>query len=350
MGLYLLFLLIGILLIPTLLSFARVEETKRDEENAKETGFSTNVLVYLYNKKQVIKIPLEKYVQGVVAAEMPANFHMEALKSQSLIARTYIVNRLIQDHLPDMDKWGEAAKHADVTDTVYHQAYLTDEQLRVKWGEHYKKNLDKINQAVKETAGQIITFQGKPIYAAFFSTSNGKTENSEEYFSKSYPYLRSVDSSWDRFSPKYMSQKVVARSDFIKQLGKMLNKSIAITTFSQEQIRVLGKTSGKRIAKLQIGNQTFTGREIREAFQLASSDFTLKMDRNRIIFTVYGYGHGVGLSQWGANIMAQRGKKMEEIILHYYQGVHISNTDNWKIALLVINRKQVNISQILVRF
>ncbi|SFI65994.1 stage II sporulation protein D [Thermoflavimicrobium dichotomicum] len=322
--LYLLILLGSMLVIPTILAFARSEETIKKQEIVNQKSSSPSVLVYLTKEKRVEKVPLEHYVQGVVAAEMPVDFHLEALKAQALVARTYIIHRLMQGALADMDKWGPLGKSAHVTDTVQHQSYKPEEILRREWGDHFKEKYGKIKKAVQETAGQVITYHGKPIYAAFFSTSNGKTENSEEYFNQYYPYLRSVDSAWDQKSPKFHSQKVITWSDFINQLAKKTNKGKSLSAFSSERsMRILHWTSGRRIAEIQIGNQRFTGRQIREAIQLPSSDFRWKVMGDRIVFTIYGYGHGVGMSQWGANLLAHRGKDVSEIINHYYQGVEI---------------------------
>lgn len=282
------------------------------------------VYVYLSKENRVIQLPLETYLVGVVAAEMPADFHMEALKAQSLAARTYIIRRLKEGKRLDPNEWGQAAKDADVSDTVQHQVYLTDQALQKRWGKEYSWKMKRVRQAVKATEGMIITYNRQPIYAAFFSTSNGWTEDSEDYFQNAYPYLRSVSSEWDRESPKYLHRIKLPISKVVRDLERSTGKPITVEAAARPSwIRVLEKTEGRRIAKVIIGDQIFTGRQVREALQLPSSDFTWKITSDSVLFETRGYGHGVGMSQWGANLMAKRGKKMKEIIEHYYRNVEI---------------------------
>ncbi|MFO7288504.1 MAG: stage II sporulation protein D [Bacillota bacterium] len=286
------------------------------------------VRVFLTGEKRVISVPLERYVRGVVAAEMPADFHLEALKAQALAARTYIVDRLRSGDFSDMETFGEKARGAHVSDSVLHQAYRTDEQLKKTWGERYAAYSSRINRAVLDTRGKILLYEGEPIYAAFFSTSNGHTENSEDVFSKSFPYLRSVPSPWDKDSPRFLNEKTLTLDEFIQKMEKKTGKRIAVAASSGENwIRVLERTSGRRIKTLRIGDQTFTGRQVREALGLSSTDFTWTIDRGRIRFQTKGYGHGVGMSQWGANLLAHQGRSAEEIVRHYYRGVDIGSLD-----------------------
>lgn len=328
----LLSLTILILLIPALLVSLQTDtspepvsaEIRSQGNTSPHADSSLVVRVFLTKEKRVVEVPLESYIRGVIASEMPAHFHPEALKAQALAARTYIVERLMKNDFSDMSRWGEEAKSAVVTDTALHQVYTTDQELRKKWGSEYWKNVRRMDEAVRSTKGQIITYQSKPIYAAFFSTSNGRTENSEDYFTNRYPYLRSVNSAWDRLSPKYQQVHTWEISDFIEKLESETGKRIAMSTSSgQQMIRVLERTPGNRIAEIQIGDRKFTGREVREALQLASTDFSWQIKGKKILIITRGYGHGVGMSQWGANLMAQQGKKVSEIIAHYYKGVKI---------------------------
>lgn len=277
------------------------------------------VYVYLTKEKKIVKYPLEHYVRNVVASEMPADFHIEALKAQALAARTYIVDRLKKSNLSDMKKYG----NAHVTDSVQHQAFQTDEQLQRNWGSKYQEKIENLENAVRQTAGQILTYEGKPIYAAFFSTSNGKTENSEEYFTQSYPYLKSVESPWDRQSPKYERTVSMSIQEMATKLASKGKKQLAIPTLTSGKFIITKRSTGNRVAVMTIGDQKWTGREVREALGLASSDFSWEITGDKITFRTLGFGHGVGMSQWGANLMAQEGKKAEEIVTHYYQGVRI---------------------------
>lgn len=277
------------------------------------------VPIYLTREQRVDQVPLETYVRNVVAAEMPANFEFEALKAQAIASRTYIVKRLI-----DGDSSQVPVQGAIVTDTVAHQAYIGEEQMKMNWGEaDYPTRLDKLNRAVNETAGEVITYQGKPIQASFFSTSNGYTENSEEYWRDYIPYLRSVPSPWDKeLSPKYKETKTMSLQEFFKRIG--VTAVPAAATSGSAGMKVLATTSGHRIKTMSAGGRSFTGREMREKLELNSSHFTWKVNGSRIEITTYGYGHGVGMSQWGANGMAKEGKSAEAILKYYYQGVELS--------------------------
>lgn len=293
-------------------------QVRTDPEIALEAEKKPIIIpVYLTQEKRIERVALEHYVRGVLAAEMPVEFELEALKAQAIAARTYIIRRIAErdfSQVPVQEAW--------VTDTIVHQAYLTDKQLKGKWGLfEYAANMDKLNRAVNETKGMIITYADKPIVASFFSTSNGYTENSEDYWSEYIPYLRSVPSPWDRsISPKYQETVSMNYSDFLGKLG--LSGVTAVSTGNSE-IRIIEKTEGNRIKKVTIGGKIFTGREVREKLGINSSQFTWKRDGSKIEFTTFGYGHGVGMSQWGANGMAKEGKNAAEILTYYYKGVSL---------------------------
>lgn len=314
--------------LPSLLVSLWKEETPEKEEVVAAPLGNENdpvISVFRVEEQRIIEVPLEKYIRGVVAAEMPADFQLEALKAQALAARTYIANRLLTDQGADMGKIDAAAKGAHVSDSVLHQVYESDEQLKKKWGSEYEEKMKKVNQAVHETSGKVILYDGQPIYAAFFSTSNGRTENSEDYFEKAYPYLRSVSSVWDQASPKYTDRKKMTVSDAIQRIEKKTGKKITLPSGTGNNwMRVTKRTAGGQVGKVRIGDQELTGREVREALELASADFSWSVQKETIIFQTRGYGHGVGMSQWGANLMAQEGKSAEEIVKHYYQGVEVA--------------------------
>lgn len=276
------------------------------------------VRVFMTKENRIERIPLETYVQGVVAGEMPIEFEIEALKAQAIAARTYIVRRLALKDDNGMPEAGVGSK-ADVTDTIDHQVYLSLNQLAKKWPkEERKTNTRKLGEAIEQTRGQIITYDGEPIQAVFFSTSNGYTENSEEYWQQAIPYLRSVDSPWDEaISPRYKETVELSLKQFYSKLGAEMKGNKMPT------IRILEKTAGNRIGMITINGTTFSGREVREKLALASSQFTWHMEGDSITITTFGYGHGVGMSQWGANGMAKAGHSAEEIIAHYYSGAKV---------------------------
>lgn len=276
---------------------------------------AVEVAVYRMSNKEIEKVGLERYVVGVVAAEMPAEFELEALKAQALAARTYIVKQLMSDGplgVPD---------GADVTDTVTHQVYKNEADMRKDWKADYDAKLQKIQEAVLATKGQILTYEGAPISTTFFSTSNGYTENSEDYWSNSFPYLRSVESPWDaNESPKFSSQVVMTIAEFEQKLGVKVGAGKNIG-------EIVERTEGHRVAKVNINGKILTGKDIREKLALKSSDFSWVVKGNQIVINTKGYGHGVGMSQYGANGMAKEGKNYEQIVKHYYQGVDITPAD-----------------------
>lgn len=275
---------------------------------------AVEVAVYRNNTKKIESLPLEQYVVGVVAAEMPATFEEEALKAQALAARTFIVRHLVNGSGPDVPKG------ANVTDTIMDQVYLDNDELRKEWDKDYNRNLKKITKAVKATEGKILTYNGQPIDAMFFSTSNGFTENSEDYWANAIPYLKSVTSPWDKKSPKFHNQTIKTVQEFEKELGVKISNNRNIGT-------IISKTKGNRVAKVNISGKKFTGREVREKLGLKSTDFSWERKGDKIVITTEGNGHGVGMSQYGANGMAQEGKNYLDIVKHYYQGVQVATAD-----------------------
>ncbi len=304
-----------VMIIPTLLVIPHEDEAplakKKSDSEAVEASKVVQggvVAVFRSSTQTVDTIPLEDYVVGVVATEMPADFEMEALKAQALSARTYIVKAKMNQ--PTNMTAG------DVTDTVKDQVYKNDAELRSLWKNDYSWKIARIKKAVEETSGKVLTYNGQPITASFFSTSNGRTENSEDYWSSSLPYLRSVDSHWDSESPKFTDQAVFSVADVEAKLAVRLSKAA--------EAKEIAETAGNRVAKFKIGDKIFTGKEVREKLGLRSSDFTWKQKDGQIIIDTKGYGHGVGLSQYGANGMAKEGSKYKQIVAHYYSGVEIS--------------------------
>ncbi|MFC4811996.1 stage II sporulation protein D [Paenibacillus sp. GCM10023250] len=273
------------------------------------------VSVYLTKDKRIEHIPIELYVRGVLAGEMPVDFELEALKAQAIAARTYIYRRLLTGDRSGLG--GEREREADVDDTVMNQAYVSLGELLKRWnGREKDANLGKLNEAVEQTKGLIVTYGGQPIEASFFSTSNGYTENASDYWDLDLPYLRSVASPWDKaISPKYEQTVTMKLKDAAAKLG--------LTTAEVRSMRLLGTTPGDRVKDVRAGGKTLTGREIREKLSLASSDFSWTIDGNEISITTKGYGHGVGMSQWGADGMAKEGATAREILAHYYTGTKV---------------------------
>jgi stage II sporulation protein D len=270
---------------------------------------SVSVAVMRTQADVVEDIPLENYIVGVVAAEMHPDFEMEALKAQALAARTYAVSHLLGDKEEDYD----------VTDTIQHQVYRNKEELKKQWGSNFDENMKKIEAAVKATEGEIITYENHPIMPAYFSMSNGYTENSEDYWENEVPYLRSVPSPWELENPKLVDQETFTHQE--------LEELLQITLDGASDEYFITRNESGRVNEFKLNDHTFTGREIRDALGLRSSDFSVKENNDHFIFTTKGYGHGIGMSQYGADAMAQEGKTYEEIVKYYYQDVEINSLD-----------------------
>ncbi|GAE27245.1 stage II sporulation protein D [Halalkalibacter wakoensis JCM 9140] len=272
------------------------------------------VTVFRTESEQLEETPLERYVMGVVASEMHASFEMEALKAQALTARTYMVKNILQ---PRTEQLPEGAM---VTDTVTHQVYKNEEELKELWGSDYDMNMARIQEAVLATQGQVLTFEGEPIDALFFSTSNGYTENSEDYWGDEIPYLRSVESPWDQVSPRFSSEITMSVADFQEKLKVNLPEDGSVGT-------ILERTQGGRVAKVRINDEELSGREVRDRLGLDSSDFQWQRQGDQIAIQTRGWGHGVGMSQFGADGMAKEGSNYADIINHYYNGVEIQSVE-----------------------
>ena len=312
-----------ILLIPTLLVTPFMDQSKgKLGEELSVAKKDTPVLaespldvpVYRSQSKEIENIALEEYVIGVVASEMPADFETEALKAQALAARTYITKRLMNDQ-----RFG-APKGSVVTDTQNHQVYKNDKELQAAWGKDYNWKLKKVTEAVAATQGKILTYDNQPIEALFFSTSNGYTENSEDYWEEPIPYLKSVESKWDEKSPKFYDQEVIPLQEFERRLGVTIKNGGSVG-------KITGLTPGKRVATVEVGGKKFSGRVIREKLGLKSSDFTWELKGDSVVIETKGFGHGVGMSQFGANFMAEDGKAYTDIVSYYYKGAAISDAD-----------------------
>jgi len=278
------------------------------------------VRVYLTGERRTETVPLEDYVMGVVAAEMPVGFPQEALEAQALAARTYIVRRLVKgDRSGVPDKVAEAA---DVTDTTIHQRYRPLEQMR-RMQKDDPDGWAKVRRAGEATRGRGLVFDGEPIQALYFSTSNGYTEASEEVFPFALPYLRSVESPWDKSgAPRSKETTEMPLADFYRKLGISVTPA-AIRKGKAPKIRVAEWTQGRRVRTLQVGDTRLAGTEVREKLGLRSTAFSWETDGGRIAITTRGSGHGVGMSQWGARFMAEEGYTAEQIVRHYYSGVAV---------------------------
>ena len=263
----------------------------------------------------VEEMTMEDYLWGVVAAEMPASFQMEALKAQAVAARTYCLYQR---------GGGEKHSGADVCgDYTCCQAYLTREQAAVGWGADAERYIDKITQAVAQTDGSGILYEGKPIQALFFSSAAGRTVDAAEVWGNSVAYLKSVDSPEGEEVPNYRTQ-VVLGAEEVKSLTLNAYPGADLSGDPATWFGEASRNEGGGVISIPLGGVTLTGGQVRSLFSLRSACFTVTWDGERFTFDVTGYGHGVGMSQYGANALAGEGKDFQAILEWYYTGVTVS--------------------------
>ena len=274
------------------------------DEQKQEESKENKTYVTVYRKKGTVEqIELEEYLVGVVAAEMPASFNSEALKAQAILARTYALKKI--------------GKGEKLTDTVSTQAYIDKAEMQKKWGNEYSKYYNKIVSAVNSTKGQVVKYNGNYIEALYHSTSNGKTENAKEVWGQDIPYLKSVDSSWDKKTSAYLKIENKEFNMLMKVLGIDIDKNV--------DIEILSRDESGRVSKVKVEDKIYTGVEFRTLLNLRSTDFDITITDNGLEIITRGYGHGVGMSQYGANEMAKLGYNYKDIINHYYQNVKITS-------------------------
>lgn len=297
------------------------KDNKTENKGLLNKSIEPKINVYLKKEDRVITLDLEEYIVGVVSAEMPANFHEEALKAQAVAARTYAVA-----HIKSVSGKGcNLHKDADICDSVHCQAYIDKDKRLQSWPEKDREALyKKVRTAVESTSGQVLSYDGDLVMTPYyFATSSGKTENAQEVFGSDKPYLKSVESKGEEIAPKYEKEFKVSSDKFIKLIkGKFKDLNISIGEVNNK-INILERSEGGSVKTIKIGNITTTGKTVRSLLGLTSANFEIGFSGNDIVFKCKGYGHGVGMSQWGAGVMAKEGKSYEDILKHYYTGIEI---------------------------
>ncbi|MCD8004557.1 MAG: stage II sporulation protein D [Oscillospiraceae bacterium] len=291
---------------PTPVSSGGAEEDSRD---------SQTVVRVLLEDGQVEEMTLADYLWSVTAAEMPASFEPEALKAQVVTARTYTAWKMLhgEENHPDADV---------CTDVNCCQAYLSPEDAAAAWGDAAQEYTEKLWAAVTETDGEVITYEGQPIQAVFFSSSAGRTEDAVEVWGSAVPYLVGVDSPEGEDVPNYHTEVTLSAQEF---------QDIFLAAYPQADLsgtpeRWFGKsvlTASGRVSSMEVGGVSVTGTALRALFSLRSAAFTVEAAEDSVTFQVTGYGHGVGMSQYGANALAQQGMDYQEIVKWYYTGVEV---------------------------
>ena len=331
--LYILSFIILFFILPIIFTItpkAETEEVVSNIENVTQEQPEQEVetTIYDYQKYKTIKLfhsgsgqieelPIDEYLYGVVSSEMPANYEAEALKAQAIVARTYTIYQIMNN----------SGKHpgADICDnSSCCQAWISKDERLSKWApEEAESNWNKIVDAVNSTSGKIITYQNKPINAFFHSNSGGKTESSLNIWGGiDYPYLKSVETAGEEGYTQYSSEAKFTKEELLNKLKEKYED--CEIDYSQENcIQILEYTTSGRVKTIKFGNKEIAGTEARTILGLRSTNFTFTISGDEIIFSVIGYGHGVGMSQTGADALAKSGSNCEEIIKHFYTGVEI---------------------------
>lgn len=294
-----------------------MEESNPSEKIEYDYKQYNTIKLWHAKTNSVEEILLDEYLYGVVGAEMPATFENEALKAQAVVARTYTIYKIKNNN----------SKHegADICDdAACCQAWISKEDRLAKWEEDVRNsNWNKVVEAVEGTKGKLITYEGEPINAFFHSNSGGKTEETINVWGGSgYPYLQSVSTQGEDEYSQYASEVSLTKDEFINKI-KESHSNFSIDFLQENCIKVLEYTQGNRVKTIKIGNLELSGVEVRTLLGLRSANFNVEIIDNNIKFSVFGYGHGVGMSQTGADSMAKQGSNYEEIIKHFYTGVEV---------------------------
>jgi len=276
---------------------------------------AVQIRVYDHRADRLITMDLEEYIVGVVAAEMPVRYEFEALKAQAVASRTYTLYSVAHGGChtnPDADV---------CTNSKCCQAFSTHDRMQQSWGDAYVENYNLVAQAVLDTAGEVVTYDGKLCDALYHACSGGRTEDSENVYANALPYLRGVDSPYE---DPMRTENVELGFDAFLALVREKYPGCGVTEDNAEEtVRITETYESGRVRTMRLGTTEITGKQARSLFNLRSTMFTITWSEDGIVFHTKGYGHGVGLSQNGANGMAKRGAAYREILLHYYTGVTI---------------------------
>ena len=246
------------------------------------------------------------YIVGCVAGEMPALYETEALKAQAVACYTY--QKYLKEHGTD-----------EITDSSeIHQAYKTQDELKALWGKKYDSYFEKISSAVESVYGEYLVYNNETALTLYHALSDGSTKNAKEVFGKDLRYLRSVTAPGDRLSPDYMNEKVFTCEEI-----KVLISENNINVDSDFSIEIENETDDSYVKNISFGNTDLSAEKIREIFSLSSPYFTAEANNDTVVFTSYGKGHGVGMSQYSADYMARQGSSYEEILLHFYSDTEL---------------------------
>ncbi|MGI5894802.1 MAG: stage II sporulation protein D [Candidatus Merdivicinus sp.] len=269
---------------------------------------------------EVLSLTPFEYICGVTAAEIPIGFHTEALKAQAVAAHSYALYQMgLQLKNPDPDLKGAILS----TDPAHFQAYLSETERQSLWGEAFSQNEEKLRAAVEEVLGCVLVYEGQPLAAAFHSISSGRTESAADVWGQSLPCLVPADSPEDTQNPQMLSRITLTLQEVSATLGANLD-GLSLSDDPNQWFAVTRRTESGMVLEIQVGNLTTDGEQIRSLFDLPSANFEISYQEENFLFTVKGRGHGVGMSQYGADSMANNGKSWKEIVARYYPGAEIA--------------------------
>lgn len=291
-----------LIIIIVVLSIIAIVSSPNKEETAYFNDDLVNVTVKDVDSNEETNLDLEEYVVGVVAGEMPASFEIEALKAQAIAARSYALSKI-----------ETSTESYDLVTDITNQVYITTEDMQEKWGEDYDFYYDKIKNAVSATKNLVMEYEGDVISAYYFAMSNGSTEDVSLVFGEARDYLKSVDSSWDESVKNFSVTTTFTKEEFCSKLS---------IDCSNITIGAIDRSGTNRVNTIVINDKEFKGTTLRTLLGLRSTDITIDI-ADDIKITTKGYGHGVGMSQYGANEMAKNGASYEEILNHYYKDIDI---------------------------
>ncbi len=323
---YVLLLIIIVIILPFMIvrgcSSNYIQEIEEEEEKIIDQE-SEKIKFFNVKTGEVQEAGLEEYIRGVLAAEMPANFQLEALKAQAVAARTYFWGRYKGIYRASEDR------HDDVcicTDPTHCQAWISKEDAFKAWGAlSARGNWEKITRAIRETKGIIITYNNVVANPFYHSNSGGRTENIEDVWGgKAVPYLKSVVSYGEEVASVYKKTISMKEKEFVEKLKEKYDDLEFDKKEFMDNIEPLSYTQGGRVSTIRIGNKILKGNDMRSIFSLNSTNFKIEDKKGTIYITTLGYGHGVGMSQWGANYLAKEGMDFENILKYYYTGVALS--------------------------
>jgi len=306
--------------IPFLIVMNFSEYKKPQKENTK---LPDTVSVYVKEEDKVYDMNMTQYLKEVVSAEMPAEFNREALRAQAIAARTYLINRMRAYQKSEIPPEHKGAYIC--TDATHCKAWISEEKRRELWGKDKADEYwDKISDAVESTGKLILTYNNEPISAVFHSTSSGFTENAKDVWGGEAPYLVSVKSEGDTQSPKYSSEKEIT----IEEFKKTAEENIAGVNWENPLIGDIARSDAGGIMTITVGGVVVKGTDFRFMYDLRSANIEFEITDSTVKMKVLGYGHGVGMSQYGANYLAEHGKNFEDILKTYYTGVELCEYDS----------------------